>query len=216
MNKKWIAVLFGLAVFTLGTALASPQDPSAAAGGEGGMKAAAMQCQNVEPPCGGAGCGNECPMAGNLTEDQKKKIDEWKAVLEKEMIPLKSKVDVKTAELRDLLIADKPDAKAVDKKIEEVGAILLDMAKKKTQNRLKIREILTPEQRTGFDRQTLDGFEPFGGPVEFPGIRHPRFMRMMQGAIGPGIRLPMMEHCEKMGMQEKKEIQEKKELQEKK
>jgi Spy/CpxP family protein refolding chaperone len=213
MTKKQIAALIGLAVFTLGTALASAQDPSTTLG-EGGMKAAAMQCQIVEPPAGMAGCCGGCSLAGNLTEDQKKKIDEWKAVLEKEMIPLKSKVDVKTAELRDLLIADKPDAKAVDKKIEEIGAILLDMAKKKIQNRLKIREALTPEQRTGFDRQTLGGFEPFGGPAEFPGIRHRRFMRMMQGPIGPGIRHPMMEHCERMRLQELKEMQEKKEIQE--
>jgi Spy/CpxP family protein refolding chaperone len=137
----------------------------------------------------------------NLTDAQKKQMEEIDQTVEKALIPLKAQVELKHAELNALLVAEKTDKAAIDKKIEEIGAIRVQIQKKRIGGRLEIRAILTPEQRIGFDKQSL---MPRGGPMmdfdEGPGMERER-MFMMRREGPPGCP-SQMKH-----MREKEEVE---------
>jgi len=127
----------------------------------------------------------------SLTEEQQKKIQELQTALEKQLQPVKADLDIKQAELKKLLIADKPDAGAVNKKIDEIGALKLQMEKLHVQTQLKTRELLTPEQRLGFDK-CGGGCGKCGGACEGMGMRPGRGM-------GRGERMMLRHECGSMG-----------------
>lgn len=102
--------------------------------------------------------GSGCCVAENMTEDQQKKVDALHNDLQKALTPLNADLAIKKAELNKLLIADNPNASAIDKKIDEIFyAIKSSIEKKQTQTHLDVRAILTPEQRVSFDKQRCGG-----------------------------------------------------------
>ncbi len=100
-------------------------------------------------------------MLSTLTEDQQKQIKDLRTQIEKEILPLKSDLQVKSAELKQLLVAEKPDRAAINKKIDEIGSLRTQIQKKKVENQLKVRVLLTPEQRIMFDKRILAGRKQF-------------------------------------------------------
>jgi Spy/CpxP family protein refolding chaperone len=90
-----------------------------------------------------------------LTEDQQKKAESLDLEMEKAVLPLEAQMEVRQAELKGLAIADNPDKGAIDKKIEEIGALRTQIMKKRIQNKLAVRALLTPEQRIDFDQNIL-------------------------------------------------------------
>ena len=96
-----------------------------------------------------------------LTEDQQKQIKDLKTQVEKEILPLKSELQVKSAELKQLLVAEKSDKAAINKKIDEIGSLRAQIQKKRIENQLKVRDLLTPEQRVMFDKRILAGRKQF-------------------------------------------------------
>ena len=50
-------------------------------------------------------------------------------------------------DLNDLLAADKPDRAAIDSKLQEIGAAQIAAEKAAIDNRLNMRDALTPLQR---------------------------------------------------------------------
>jgi Spy/CpxP family protein refolding chaperone len=140
----------------------------------------------------------------NLTDAQKKQIQDIRQEMEKAMVPLKAQLELKHAELNTLLVAEKPDKTAIDKKIDEIGTIRVQMGKKRIGNRLEIRELLTPEQRPKFDEQTLrprGEFMKDWGEESGPGQRMERMFRMRRTEMPPEC--PMPQGCK----QEKEEIE---------
>jgi Spy/CpxP family protein refolding chaperone len=139
----------------------------------------------------------------NLTDAQKKQIQDIRQEMEKASIPLKAQVELKHAELKTLLVAEKPDKTAIDKKIEEIGAIRVQLQKKWIGSGIEISALLTPEQRAKFDEHILqfgrggmmDGFEG-------PGME-PRMERMfrMRKEMPPECPMPPGH------MQEKEEVE---------
>jgi Spy/CpxP family protein refolding chaperone len=124
-----------------------------------------------------------CCELPNLTDAQKKQMEEINQNLDKAMIPLKAQVELKQAELKTLLVVEKPDKSAIDKKIEEIGAIRVQIQKKRIGARLDTRALLAPEQRTAFDKQTL---MPFGGGMMMDDENGPRMEKMIRMRIdGP-------------------------------
>ncbi|MBN1893843.1 Spy/CpxP family protein refolding chaperone [bacterium] len=124
----------------------------------------------------------------NLTEEQQHKIQELKTALEKQIMPIQADIEIKQAELQKMLIADKPDAGAVDRKIDEIGMLRLQVHKMKVQNQLKIRALLTPEQRLEFDK--CRGCGKGGGACEGMGMGSGCGMGMRPGrGMGRGDRL---------------------------
>lgn len=106
----------------------------------------------------------------NLSEEQKEKMKEIMTETEKQMLPIRSKLQTKEAELNELLIVEKPDRSAIDRKIDEIAALKTEIRKKCVDTRLKIRELLTPEQRVKFDQRPWMDHKCFGhrgmGPMK--------------------------------------------------
>ncbi len=87
-----------------------------------------------------------------LTDDQQQKIEALHLELDKKMIPLKSEMGIKQAELDALMVEDKPSEKAVSGKIKEIGDLRTKMHTLKSAMILDMRQSLTPEQRLKFDK----------------------------------------------------------------
>lgn len=92
-----------------------------------------------------------------LTPEQKAEAARLRAALEKEMVPLKAKVDLKKAEIKGLLAADAPDKAALGKLINEVGELEKAAMKAKYEHRISVRALLTAEQKALFDTALLTG-----------------------------------------------------------
>ena len=87
-----------------------------------------------------------------LNDEQKAKIEKIKLDSGKKIQELKAELKIKDAELDKMMIADNPDKKAIDKKIDEISVIKANIQKERTAAHLAIRSELTPEQRIKFDR----------------------------------------------------------------
>ncbi len=134
----------------------------------------------------------ECPHSQcaslQLTEEQQKKIDELKLALDKELLPLKADLKVKKAELEKLLLAEKPSKTTVEKKIDEIGALRIQIHKALVNHRLAVRELLTPEQRVKFDRMPHPGCKMEKGMRILKRKNPPMPPHRMEG-LGPGAYL---------------------------
>lgn len=86
-----------------------------------------------------------------LTDSQKLQVEAIKLESNKKNIEFKADLKIKKAELDKLLIAENPARKAIDAKIDEISVLKAKIKKEKIDHRLKIREILSPEQRAEFD-----------------------------------------------------------------
>lgn len=130
----------------------------------------------MHPTGGEKGCSPGCPHMKEmlqLTEEQQKKIETLKSALDKELLDLKADLRVKKAELEKLLIAENPSKTAIEKKIDEIGALRTRIHKALVNHKLAIREILTPEQRIKFDQMT------------HPGCKMGKEMRILKRGVNP-------------------------------
>jgi len=101
--------------------------------------------------------GGEC--IPDLTNTQKEQIKKIRLELQKALLPLRSQLEVKSAELKSLLVADNPDAAKINAKLDEIGALRTQIQKKRLTQELEIRKLLTSEQRVVFDERVLQGFD---------------------------------------------------------
>lgn len=68
-------------------------------------------------------------------------------------LPLKNEIKIKEAQLNALRSSDNPDMTAINKLVEEIGAINTKIAKENELNHQKIRKLLDDSQRVIFDSQ---------------------------------------------------------------
>lgn len=95
---------------------------------------------------------NVGPMAGlNLTDAQKEAFKQSRLVLQKQMQPILNELGEAEAHQKTLMSAEKPDLAAINKNIEQIGHLKVEMAKIKVKNHLDMRAQLTEEQRLKFD-----------------------------------------------------------------
>ncbi len=87
----------------------------------------------------------------DLTDDQKKKINNLQKNHLKEVNQTKALLNEKQAHLRTLQLADKPDNAAINKTIDEITALRNDMMKKHEAYRQAVRSLLTDNQKVVFD-----------------------------------------------------------------
>ena len=123
----------------------------------------------------------------DLTDEQKEKMEEIQTETQKITTPLRSKLNTLSAELDELLIAENPNRNAIDSKIEEMAEARTELHKKRIDTRLRIRELLTEEQRVRFDAMRNHGWgrrgfrdrhsSRFGGPMKERLKRHRRYGR---------------------------------------
>ena len=134
-------------------------------------------------------------MGLDLNQDQQKKVEALSNGLEKQMISLQADLRVKEAELQKLMIADKPSKSAVEKKVEEIGAVKVQIQKAEVNNRLAVRELLTPEQRVKFDSQSgCCGTGKMEKTMMFIGSGDGQVMKHMMKS-GPGKMMIWNEKC---------------------
>jgi Spy/CpxP family protein refolding chaperone len=137
--KMMTAVLFMLAFMAANTAIAQP--------GSGYGK------QRLdEKNCNRAYYNHSLP---NLSEDQQTKIEKLHDQHFKSMQAIRDQMAEKKARLNTLNHADKPDMDAINKVIEDIGQLKVQMMKKKITHRLEIRNLLTDEQKIVFDKQPM-------------------------------------------------------------
>jgi Spy/CpxP family protein refolding chaperone len=85
-----------------------------------------------------------------LTKEQQKKLDDMRSTNRKEMIPLRAQVQVKQIELNELFDSD-ASISTINSKIDEIGKLRTDIAKRQAAHRIAMRQVLTPEQREIWD-----------------------------------------------------------------
>ncbi len=105
-----------------------------------------------------AGNGEFRAMKGlDLTDTQKEQMKAMRVGFMKEMTPLKNNMGIKMAELKAASTGDNVDAKAVNKLMDEIGAMRTNMAKKQFANQQKVRTVLSDEQKVMFDAHCAQG-----------------------------------------------------------
>ncbi|MGM0649706.1 MAG: Spy/CpxP family protein refolding chaperone [Bacteroidota bacterium] len=98
-----------------------------------------------------------CDHIPDLTENQEDQIDEIKTDYFSSIKDLKADMGIKRAEKRKLMIADDPDKNAINAKIDEISDLRSQMAKKRVEKHIAIRDVLTEEQKKAFDTKMHKG-----------------------------------------------------------
>lgn len=97
------------------------------------------------------GRGLYCQAIPDMTEEQQQKIAGLRTAQIKEMNLYRNDLSIKRAELEKLQTADNADLDKINEKIDEIGKIKTEMAKKRAAHIQKVRSVLTEEQRAVFD-----------------------------------------------------------------
>jgi Spy/CpxP family protein refolding chaperone len=113
-----------------------------------------------------------------LTTEQMEKISVLRIDHQKATIDLRADLQKKQLDLRTLMMAEKPNEQKIHAVIEEMGALKTQLQKQRVFHQLKVREILTLEQRASRKARGLglDGRR---------GKRHPRRGHGPDRHLGP-------------------------------
>jgi Spy/CpxP family protein refolding chaperone len=108
-----------------------------------------------------------------VSADQAAKIRQQETDFEKTEIRNRADIQVKRLELNELMSADKPDRAAIDGKVAEVGVAQIAMEKATIDNRLNMRDALTPVQRQRLEQIVAQRRQArfAGNPAFGPGTR---------------------------------------------
>lgn len=87
----------------------------------------------------------------DLTEDQKAQINEIREAGRKQMEPQRQETKKLRMKMIELKSAENPDQKQINELIDRQAKVKAEMMKTRTASELKIRSLLTPEQRKAFD-----------------------------------------------------------------
>lgn len=122
---------------------------------------------------GGWFCEGRGMMAGfsglKLTADQTAKMDALRDSHRKEVQPLRDKMFAKRNELRALWLETNPDPGKITAAQKEVQVLRNQMEEKRTAFRFSALNLLTPEQKTAFQKSYQDKDKGPGGCGEGPG-----------------------------------------------
>lgn len=147
-----------------------------------------LQAQQPNPPQARKQQQHE-KMSGklNLSDTQKKQIEEMRTALQRNTVQLRSKIQLARIDLRELLRSDDPDKSAIEKKMNDIGQLQTELKILKISHWLDIRKILTPEQRkiikTGFRGAWFRGRE-FKRNHRGMMREHPGMMENYHGRMG--------------------------------
>jgi Spy/CpxP family protein refolding chaperone len=101
-----------------------------------------------------------------LTEGQKKDFDKIHVDMEKQEIAQKAKNETARVELRQLFKADNPDKSAIEKKMNEIAELEVQMHMIKINSWFDINKLLTPEQQKTWKKALEYGSEMEHGKME--------------------------------------------------
>lgn len=125
---------------------------------------------------GSRGAGGEAAFLNNsalrqrlgITADQTAKLHQQALDFQKSQIRDQADLQVKRIELNELLAASNPDRTAINAKLQEVSAAQMASEKAAIDNRLAMRDILTPAQRQQLEQLRTNGFQQGNGTAQMP------------------------------------------------
>lgn len=91
-----------------------------------------------------------------LSDEQKTQMKELRANLKKELAPLKAQIMAKGAETGKISASDNPDMAAIAKLVDEISALEKKAMLSRYENMIKVRSLLTPEQKAAFDASMME------------------------------------------------------------
>ncbi len=86
-----------------------------------------------------------------LTDSQREAFKQARLAMQKQLQPIQNELREAEAHQKTLMSAEKPDMAAINKNIEKIGDMRIEMAKMRAKNHLEMRAQLTEEQRLKFD-----------------------------------------------------------------
>lgn len=92
-----------------------------------------------------------------LTEDQETNIRQIHLDFQKQILQVNNQIREKEAQLRTQMTQDKPNQGQIDRLVEEIGTLRTAVIKARTAAHMKVRALLTEEQRIQFDQRPLGG-----------------------------------------------------------
>jgi len=95
----------------------------------------------------------------DLTDDQKAQIKEIREESRKQMQPQREESKKLRLKMIELKSSENPDQKQINALIDQQAKVKADMMKARTASELKVRSILTPEQRKAFDSKKKEHME---------------------------------------------------------
>jgi Spy/CpxP family protein refolding chaperone len=104
-----------------------------------------------------------------LTVEQKKDFDKIHVDMEKQEIAQKAKNETARVELRQLFKADSPDKSAIEKKLNEIAGLEVQMHMIKVNLWFDVNKLLTPEQQKIWKKALEHGSEMEHGKM---GMNH--------------------------------------------
>ncbi len=124
MKQLWIAVLTAA---LMATAVAQPQTPT---DGPGMMRRGMKFMKKL-----------------NLTEEQQKQVSDIHLNVQKQIVADRAKEQTARIELRQLLKADKPERSAIEKKMQEIADVTVQMKMRHVDGWYAINKLLNPDQQ---------------------------------------------------------------------
>lgn len=91
----------------------------------------------------------------DLTDEQQSKFADLRLKLQKELLPLRTELQSKMAEIHLMKTENAPSLNKIDKLIEAAQDIRSKMTKATVRHQLEVRKILNPEQQKIFDSRML-------------------------------------------------------------
>jgi Spy/CpxP family protein refolding chaperone len=91
----------------------------------------------------------------NLSDEQSEAIEKIHVKTKADIQPLMADIEIKQAELNKLRTSDKPDLKAINKKVDEISILRVQKEKIRMSAEQEIRLLLNDEQRVEFDMHLL-------------------------------------------------------------
>lgn len=142
----------------------------------------------------GMGRGGSC-MGPQFTTEQQDQIKKIHDKYDAKRVELSNRLDVLQVEMQDLVAAKgEPDFKAIEKKMEDISAVRLDLSKLRLRIHQDVRPLLTDDQKTLFDSRLglgmMHGMRGgFGGPghMRNGGMRAGRMGGAMMGQVPGGM-----------------------------
>ena len=101
-----------------------------------------------------------------ITADQITKFHQQDLDFQKTQIRDRADLQVKRIELNELIAASTPDRAAINAKLQEVSAAQMASEKAAIDNRLALRDILTPAQRQQLEQLRTNGFQQGNGTAQ--------------------------------------------------
>lgn len=95
------------------------------------------------------------PFMSELNEEQQVACKEKRMQLLQEIQPLQLQIEKMNVDLKTLLIADKPNLRAIDKQIDEISVVKGNIQKLTLKNKLAMRDLLDDDQKVMFNQHLL-------------------------------------------------------------